>query len=307
MPPPPAEGQVPRLVPAPCLRRACEYACNEGVTTRPPPPPPHTPPPPQGWGMKVGRGRQRPPPPEVKAARWGGSGERVWDGLHDRARRKHALCKPQRGGHRGCERRVGRATTGATRQPPPPRPAEGQVPRLVPAPCLRRAYANVGYSLCLTPGQLQTYTTIDSGASKGVWFKAGAMIFGSYVWICMGAPAVVSAQSILAELACQVVLMGAIEAHRVNGGPFGGRDLDLVYPSGKQFDPLGLADDPDAAAELKVKENKKGRLAMLSLFAVNGLTLEIIGQYTPSVAMFTDAGKQKEPQVDLSDWGGPHR
>ena len=206
------------------------------------------------------------------------------------------------------------------------------MPRLVPAPCLRRAYANVGYSLCLTPGQLQTYTTIDSGASKGVWFKAGAMIIESYVWIRTGAPALVSAQSILAELASQVVMMGAIEAHRVNGGPFGGRDLDLLYPSGKQFDPLGLADDPDTAAELKVKENKKGRLAMLSLFgccvqaavtgqgpvehwashnadpfAVNGLTLEIFGQGTPSLAMFTDAAKQKEPQVDLLDWGDPHR
>ena len=67
------------------------------------------------------------------------------------------------------------------------------MPRLVPAPCLRRAYANVGYSLCLTPGQLQTYTTIDSGATKGVWFKAGAMIFESYVWICVGAPAWVRA------------------------------------------------------------------------------------------------------------------
>ena len=61
-----------------------------------------------------------------------------------------------------------------------------------------------------------------------------------------------------AVLASQVVVMGAIEAYRVNGGPFGGRDLDLVNPSGKQFDPLGLADDPDTAAELKVKEIKKG-------------------------------------------------
>ena len=316
-PPPPSRGTpaAPRAcaVLASCLR----HACNEGVTTRPPPPT-HTSAPPR-VGDEGREGREAPPPHEDKVVRWGGSGERVRDGPHDRARRKHAPCKPQRGGHRGCERRVGRATTGATRQAPPP-PAEGQVPRLVPAPCLRRAYANVGYSLCLTPGQLQTYTTIDSGASKGVWFKAGAMIFESYLWICKGAPALVSAQSILAELASQVVMMGAIEAHRVNGGPFGGRDLDLVYPSGKQFDPLGFADDPDTAAELN--ENKKGRLAMLSLFgcyvqaavpgqgpvehwasqnadpfAVNVLTLEIIGQYTPYVAMFTDAGKQKEPQV----------
>ena len=88
----------------------------------------------------------------------------------------------------------------------------------------------LGTLWCLTPEQLQTYTTIDNGASNGVWFKAGAMIFESYVWIYMGAPALVRAQSILAVLASQVVLMGAIEAYRVKGGPFGGRDLDLVYP-----------------------------------------------------------------------------
>ena len=197
---------------------------------------------------------------------------------------------------------------------------------------LHDRWAMLGTLWCLTPEQLQTYTTIDNGASKGVWFKAGAMIFESCVWIYMGTPVLVRAQSILAVLASQVVLMGAIEAYRVNGGPFGGRDLDLVYPSGKQFDPLGLADDPGVTAELKVNEIRKGRLAMLSLFgyyvqaavtgqgpvehsashiadpfAMNGLTLEIAGQYTPSVAMHTDAGEQKNPQEDLSGRFGPHR
>ena len=91
----------------------------------------------------------------------------------------------------------------------------------------------LGTLWCLTPELLQKYNAINNGASKGVWFKAGAMIFGYDGLNFMGAPVLVRAQSILAVLACQVVLMGAIEAYRVNGGPFGGRDLDLVYPGGK--------------------------------------------------------------------------
>ena len=85
----------------------------------------------------------------------------------------------------------------------------------------------------MTPELLQKYTAIDNGANKGVWFKAGAMVFEFYALNYMGPPVLVRAQSILAVLARQLVVMGAIEACRVIGDPFGGRDLDLVCPSGK--------------------------------------------------------------------------
>ena len=137
-PPPPAEGRVPRLVPAPCLRRACDMSATKG-RRQAPPPPTHTSAPPR-VGDAGREGRTAAPPPEDKAARWGGSGERVRDGPHDRARGKHAPCRPRRGGHRGSERRVGRATTGATRRAPLPSRRTSTAPRAsaVPATCLRR-------------------------------------------------------------------------------------------------------------------------------------------------------------------------
>merc|ERR1712224_825717 len=113
----------------------------------------------------------------------------------------------------------------------------------------------------------------------GTWFETGAKMLngGTLNYFAVPWGIVNNPLPLFLVIAVEVGLMAAVEGYRRNGsGPAGyspgvGKfdssifeGLDNLYPGGP-FDPLGLADDPDVFAELKVKEIKNCRLAMVSV------------------------------------------
>jgi hypothetical protein len=111
----------------------------------------------------------------------------------------------------------------------------------------------------------------------------GASIFGDGVWFKTNAAALTPEGANILGLGfgfgnnlpflfvSTILVLGFTEVWRYNrsGGGFEG-PYDPLYPG---WDPLGVMNDPDTAAELKVKELKNARLAMVSFlgFLVQGL------------------------------------
>jgi len=116
----------------------------------------------------------------------------------------------------------------------------------------------------------------------GTWFETGAKMLNGGTLNYFAVPWGIANNPLplFAVVAIEVGLMAAVESYRRSGkGPAGyspgvGKfessifdGLDNLYPGGP-FDPLNLAEDPEVFAELKVKEIKNGRLAMVSVLAI---------------------------------------
>eukprot|EP00890_Picochlorum_soloecismus_P003485 jgi/Picsp_1/4137/NSC_01646-R1_minor chlorophyll a-b binding protein of photosystem ii len=136
------------------------------------------------------------------------------------------------------------------------------------------------WAMLFTAGAIIPEGLAANGADiKGAtWFETGAAMLEGNTLNYFAVPwaNIPNPLPLPAVIAIQVALLGGAEYFRRNGtGPAGyspgvGKfdesvfdGVDPLHPGGP-FDPLGLADDPEVFAELKVKEIKNGRLAMVA-------------------------------------------
>ncbi|KAL1833182.1 hypothetical protein ACET3Z_002833 [Daucus carota] len=104
-----------------------------------------------------------------------------------------------------------------------------------------------------------------------VWWRVGYSKLQGETLDYLGIPGfhLAGSQGVIVIAICQAILMVGPEYARYCGiealEPLGiYLPGDINYPGGALFDPLGLSRDPLAFEELKVKEIKNGRLAMIA-------------------------------------------
>lgn len=120
------------------------------------------------------------------------------------------------------------------------------------------------WAMLAVPGILVPEILAKTGMNiNPEWWNVGIKTIKGQPIDYLGNPGLIHASNVLAILFTQAVLMSTAEVWK---GYWQTEpefiDKPLAHPG---FDPLGLAKDPKKFAELKVKEVKNGRLAMLAM------------------------------------------
>ena len=120
-------------------------------------------------------------------------------------------------------------------------------------------WALLGALGMITPEEHIRHGVDFFGSAGAVWYKAQAQILApegiNYLGTHNSLPGVTTW--------FMLAVMGQAEAFRQGGEAPGLEGLDSLYPGGP-FDPLNLGSDPETLAELKTKEVKHGRMAMVA-------------------------------------------
>lgn len=135
-----------------------------------------------------------------------------------------------------------------------------QFQRMRESEIMHGRWAMLGVVGCLLPEAIRSGTRGPDGMVEAAWFKA--ISIDNSAGASDGSNLVDSFQKnpSLVALMVMLVLVSVSEALRTKE-----EGIERVYPGGQVFDPLGLAFDADCAKDLKVREIKNGRIAMVTM------------------------------------------
>ena len=135
-----------------------------------------------------------------------------------------------------------------------------QFQRMRESEIMHGRWAMLGVVGCILPEAIRSGTTGEDGMLKNAWFKVFSTSDGAEGIAGLDLVASIQKNPTLLALVAMLVVVSVAEVLRTKE-----EGIERIYPGGGVFDPLSLAFDADCAKDLKVREIKNGRIAMVTM------------------------------------------